>query len=103
MNINFIAVNPDLKLSELIRDYFNVYWKSAFPVINDDKQLVGMITTDAISKKNRIEYENKKVSEMMIPVSDLIVMSSDKEFQFDTCISFRWWTNVKSWINKMEK
>ena len=79
MNINFIAVNPDLKLSELIRDYFNVYWKSAFPVINDDKQLVGMITTDAISKKNRIEYENKKVSEMMIPVSELIVMSSDKE------------------------
>lgn len=79
MNINFIAVNPDLKLSELIRDYFNVYWKSAFPVINDDKQLVGMITTDAISKKNRIEYENKKISEMMIPVSDLIVMSSDKE------------------------
>ena len=79
MNINFIAVNPDLKLSELIRDYFNVYWKSAFPVINDDKQLVGMITTDAISKKNRIEYENKEVSEMMIPVSDLIVMSSDKE------------------------
>lgn len=79
MNINFIAVNPDLKLSELIRDYLNVYWKSAFPVINDDKQLVGMITTDAISKKNRIEYENKKVSEMMIPVSELIVMSSNKE------------------------
>ena len=79
MNINFIAVNPDLKLSELIRDYFNVYWKSAFPVINCDKQLVGMITTEAISKKNRIEYENKKVSEMMIPVSELIVMSSDKE------------------------
>ena len=79
MNINFIAVNPDLKLSELIRDYFNVYWKSAFPVINDDKRLVGMITTDAISKKNRIENEDKKVSDMMIPVSELIVMSPDKE------------------------
>jgi Zn-dependent protease/predicted transcriptional regulator len=79
MNINFIAVNPDLKLSELIRDYFNVYWKSAFPVINDDKLLVGMITTDAITKKNRIENEDKKVSEMMIPVSELIVMSPDKE------------------------
>ena len=52
MNINFIAVNPDLKMSELIRDYFKcVLWKSAFPVINDDKRLVGMITTDAISKK----------------------------------------------------
>lgn len=79
MNINFIAVNPDLKMSELIRDYFNVYWKSAFPVINDDKRLVGMITTDVISKKNRIENEDKKVSEMMIPVSELIVMSPDKE------------------------
>ncbi len=79
MNINFIAVNPDLKISELIRDYFNVYWKSAFPVINDDKLLVGMITTDAITKKNRIENEDKKVSEMMIPVSELIVMSPDKE------------------------
>ena len=79
MNINFIAVNPDLKISELIRDYFNVYWKSAFPVINGDKRLVGMITTDAISKKNRIENEDKKVSDMMIPVSELIVMSPDKE------------------------
>ncbi|MGI0052188.1 MAG: site-2 protease family protein [Nitrososphaeraceae archaeon] len=79
MNINFIAVNPDLKLSELIRDYFNVYWKSAYPVINDDKQLVGMITTDAISKKDHIENKDKKVSEMMIPVSELIVMSPDKE------------------------
>jgi Zn-dependent protease/predicted transcriptional regulator len=79
MNINFISVNPDLKLSELIRDYFNVYWKSAYPVINDDKQLLGMITTDAISKKNRLENEDKKVSEMMIPVSELIVMSPDKE------------------------
>jgi Zn-dependent protease/predicted transcriptional regulator len=79
MNINFISVNPDLKLSELIRDYFNVYWKSAYPVINDDKELLGMITTDAISKKNRMENEDKKVSEMMIPVSELIVMNPDKE------------------------
>ena len=79
MNRNFVAVKPDLKLSDLIKDYFNVYWKSAFPVINDDNELVGMITTDAISKIDRIEIENKKVSDMMIPVSELIVMSPDKE------------------------
>ena len=30
MNRNFVAVKPDLKLSELIKDYFNIYWKSAF-------------------------------------------------------------------------
>jgi Zn-dependent protease len=79
MNRNFVAVKPDLKLSDLIKDYFNVYWKSAFPVIKDDNELVGMITTDAISKIDRIEIENKKVSDMMIPVSELIVMSPDKE------------------------
>jgi Zn-dependent protease len=79
MNRNFVAVKPDLKLSDLIKDYFNVYWKSAFPVIKADNELVGMITTDAISKIDRIEIENKKVSDMMIPVSELIVMSPDKE------------------------
>jgi hypothetical protein len=35
MNPNFIAVKPDLKISDLITNYFNVYWKSAFPVVND--------------------------------------------------------------------
>lgn len=79
MNRNFVAVNPDLNLPELIKDYFNVYWKSAFPVINDGNELVGMITTDAISKKDRIEIEDKKVVDVMIPVSELIVMSPDKE------------------------
>ena len=79
MNRNFVAVKPDLKLSELIKDYFNIYWKSAFPVINDDNQLVGMITTDAVSKKGRIEIADKKVADMMIPKSELIVMSPDKE------------------------
>ena len=79
MNRNFVAVKPDLKLSELIKDYFNIYWKSAFPVINDDNQLVGMITTDAVSKKGRIDIADKKVVDMMIPKSELIVMSPDKE------------------------
>lgn len=79
MNQNFIAVKPDLKLSDLITNYFNVYWKSAFPVINDENQLVGMITTDAVFKKNKMEIENRKVEDLMIPASDVIAMSEDKE------------------------
>jgi Zn-dependent protease/predicted transcriptional regulator len=79
MNRNFIAVKPDLKLSELIREYFNVYYKSAFPVINNDNQLIGMITTDNVSNKDEGEIEDKKVVDVMIPVSELIVMSQDKE------------------------
>ena len=79
MNRNFIAVKPDLKISDLISNYFNVYWKSAFPVINDENQLMGMITTDAVFKKDRIEIENKKVQELMIPSSEVIVMSENNE------------------------
>lgn len=79
MNQNFIAVKPDLKLSDLITNYFNVYWKSAFPVINDENQLVGMITTDAVFKKDKKEIENRKVEDLMIPASEVIAMSEDKE------------------------
>ncbi len=79
MNINFIAVKPDLKLSKLIKEYFNVYYKSAFPVINNDSQFVGMVTTENISNKDEREIGDKKVVDVMIPVSDLILMSQDKE------------------------
>jgi Zn-dependent protease/CBS domain-containing protein len=79
MNQNFIAVKPDLKLSDLIANYFNVYWKSAFPVINEDNHLVGMITTDAVFKKGKMEIENKKVEDLMIPVSEIIVMDAERE------------------------
>jgi Zn-dependent protease/predicted transcriptional regulator len=79
MNPNFIAVKPDLKISDLISNYFNVYWKSAFPVINGNNQLLGMITTEAVFKKDRIEIENKKVEDLMIPLSEVIVMSENKE------------------------
>ena len=79
MNQNFIAVKPDLKISDLIANYFNVYWKSAFPVINDQNQLVGMVTTESVFKKDRMEIENKKVEDLMIPASEVIVMSEDKE------------------------
>ncbi|HEX7259132.1 MAG TPA: site-2 protease family protein [Nitrososphaeraceae archaeon] len=79
MNQNFIAVKPDLKLSDLIANYFNVYWKSAFPVINEDNHLVGMITTDALFKKGKMEIENKKVEDLMIPVSEIIIMGAERE------------------------
>jgi Zn-dependent protease/predicted transcriptional regulator len=79
MNSNFIAVKPDLKISDLITNYFNLYRKSAFPVINDNNQLVGMITTEAVFKKDRKEVENKKVEELMIHLSEVIVMNENKE------------------------
>jgi predicted transcriptional regulator len=48
-------------------------------VINEDYQLMGMITTDAVFKKGKMEIENKKVEDLMIPVSEIIVMSAERE------------------------
>jgi Zn-dependent protease/predicted transcriptional regulator len=79
MNRNFIAVKPDLKLSDLVANYFNTYWKSAFPVINDDNRLIGMITTDAVFKKDKMEIENKKIQDLMIPTSEIIIMDAERE------------------------
>lgn len=50
-----------------------------FPVINEDNHLVGMITTDAVVKKGKMEIENKKVEDLMIPVSEIIVMGAERE------------------------
>ena len=38
-----------------------------------------MITTEAVFKKDRKEVENKKVEELMIPLSEVIVMNENKE------------------------
>jgi predicted transcriptional regulator len=48
-------------------------------VIKHDNQRIGMVTPDAVSKKGGIEIEDKKVLDVMVPVSELIVMSPDKE------------------------
>ncbi len=34
---------------------------------------------EAVFKKDRIEIENKKVQDLMIPTSEVIVMSENKE------------------------
>lgn len=42
MNTRVIAVRKDDKAEEVIRNYFNVYMKSALPVIDDAGHLLGM-------------------------------------------------------------
>jgi Zn-dependent protease/predicted transcriptional regulator len=86
MNTQFIAVSPSVSIKEVLEDYFNIYRKSEFPVVekevddtgNNKYYLVGSITAkDAmnVSDKNR---ESVKVEEIMIQKKNLVIMSPDR-------------------------
>jgi predicted transcriptional regulator len=78
MNKNFVSVKPDLSIRNLISDYFDVYRKGSFPVIDDQSVLLGMVTTDDILNKGESLFE-KKTMDIMQPLSNLIVMKSDMQ------------------------
>jgi Zn-dependent protease/predicted transcriptional regulator len=86
MNTQFVAVCPSVSIKEVLQDYFNIYRKSEFPVVekevddtgNNKYYLVGSITAkDAmnVSDKNR---ESVKVEEIMIQKKNLVIMSPDR-------------------------
>ena len=78
MNTSFVSVKPDLSIRNLISDYFDVYRKGSFPVIDDHSVLLGMISTDDILDKGESLFE-KKTMDIMQPLSNLIVMKSDMQ------------------------
>lgn len=75
MITNFIYVNSNLTVAQVIDDYFNVYRKSEFPVIENDGFLVGAISNRQINIAAQDKLEEVKVTEIMSPVEDLIVMN----------------------------
>ena len=78
MNTSFVSVKPDLSIRNLISDYFDVYRKGSFPVIDDHSVLLGMVSTDNILDKDESLFEKKTV-DIMQPSSNLIVMKSDMQ------------------------
>src|SRR5574339_327672 len=77
-NTSFVSVKPDLSIRNLISDYFDVYRKGSFPVIDDHSVLLGMVSTDNILDKDESLFEKKTV-DIMQPSSNLIVMKSDMQ------------------------
>jgi CBS domain-containing protein len=78
MKTSFVSVTADIDIKTLEFDYFNVYRKSAFPVIDDDSELIGMVTTDEIFGKKE-DISQHKVIDIMIPRSNLIIMNPESE------------------------
>lgn len=73
-----VSVKPDIDIKNLVTDYFNVYRKSALPVIDDNSILIGMVTTDEVFG-NKKDISQNKVMDIMLPRSNLIIMKPENE------------------------
>jgi Zn-dependent protease/CBS domain-containing protein len=79
MNIRVIFVREGTKADELLKDYFNRYMKSAFPVLSAQGDiLLGMVTLKEVQDVPEDKKHDISVEEIMIPRDSLIVMESNR-------------------------
>src|SRR5262249_17327216 len=65
MNPEPIVVPPNLDLKHWVDDYVYRFHRKAFPVASQDHHLEGVISTQALSKIPRTEWELHTVGEVM--------------------------------------
>jgi len=77
MNPNIISVKQDITIHEVLNSYFNVYRKTEFPVVDENGNLIGAVTTKQAMNVQKSSRDTIKVEEIMIPKDELIVMKAD--------------------------
>jgi Zn-dependent protease/CBS domain-containing protein len=77
MNTRVIAVREGTNVDELLRNYFNTYMKSAFPVLNTQGELLGMVTLKEVMDVPEDRRHKVKVEEIMMPRKHLIILTPD--------------------------
>ncbi len=78
MNISVITVRSDVKVDELLKEYFAIYMKSSFPVIDYDGRMLGLVTLKRVYEIPEDKRQQLTAGEMMIPLEDLVVMLSSR-------------------------
>ena len=77
MNTKFISVRQNQTVVEVLRDYFNIYRKSEFPVLDAEGHLVGAITSQQAMGISENDAENVLVEKIMIPKKVLVIMNAN--------------------------
>ncbi|HET7283258.1 MAG TPA: CBS domain-containing protein [Nitrososphaeraceae archaeon] len=84
MSTKIISVREDMTVDILIKDYFNIYAKDSFPIANDlnnnndNNNLIGMVTFKDAWNIPENKRHIVKSRDIMIPLTDLIVMQQDR-------------------------
>src|SRR5215207_1785097 len=74
MNTSVIAVRNDVKIDDLLKEYFAIYMKSSFPVIDNNGRMLGMVTLKRVHETPDDKRQQLTAGEIMIPLEDLVVM-----------------------------
>lgn len=78
MSKELSTVPPTLPVDRLVNDYFLKLRYISFPVIEDDN-LLGIVTVHLIKELPQEKWPQYSVRDVMIPVSDALVIQSDAE------------------------
>lgn len=76
MNTGYVSVKQNQTVAEVLKDYFNTYRKSEFPVLDDEGHLVGAITSQQAMNVAENDAENIRVDKIMIPNKELVIMNA---------------------------
>lgn len=68
------TVSPDMRIENLVGDYFMGYEQRAFPVVREDKSMVGLVCLDDVRSMPRERWPDATVSQIMTPIRDLETM-----------------------------
>jgi Zn-dependent protease/predicted transcriptional regulator len=78
MNTTYTSVSPNISVKELFNDFFNIYRKSEFPVIDPEEgMLVGSVTAKQAMGVSQDALDSIKVRDIMTPVTELLIMSQN--------------------------
>ena len=67
MKTNVISVSDGLTINEIIKNYFNIYMKSSFPVTKLNYEVVGIVTLKRCSNVPEHERDTIFVKDIMFP------------------------------------
>lgn len=75
MKTNVISVPEDISVNTILRNYFNIYMKSSFPVTKLDYKIVGMITLNSCLNLLESERDTTLVKDIMYPKSKMKLLN----------------------------
>jgi predicted transcriptional regulator len=74
MNTRVITVRNDVKINDLLKEFFAIHMKSSFPVIDNSGRMLGMVTLKRVQETPEDRRQQLTAGEIMIPLEDLVVM-----------------------------
>lgn len=74
MNTNVIAVKPSITADALMVDYFHKYLNGSFTVVNEARQIEGLVTLAKVAAVPIEHTHEVTAKEVMLPKYELIIM-----------------------------